>query len=346
MIFEGVTSWIHALTKPKEKPPEPPEQKFDPHYRRYAHLKTEAGEWKKPEVHEPGPRLSPEDKARERLEASLYKEAVEQVSFVEDMSGRNVSGYNSGSAWDHAWDEVNKLPLPQAHDLKDRLLVCHSNWQRMEDALEKIRSLRAELERSNRLQALEHEIQSMDAWLTHQEQNIPGSPLSKTHKKMDWFHHRLAEEKRIATQIDQNIQVKPYAEHGYPATEGRYRRTILHSMQTPILETVAETKSTRLKREMARTDQKAVKSELQTITFQIERELGATRPRQEVNRIMEEIQEGTFKVGAMSRVRDWFSSALGRMAGHAETPNLHYLVEQHRFLSQKLAKIEQVLQRN
>lgn len=295
-------------------------------------------------MHEPFPRLSPEEKTKERHEMAKYKEASDQVSFVEDMAGRHIAGYDLGAAWNHAWDVVNDLPPSQGLQLKDRLLVCHPRWEKLEDDLEKIRNLRAEVGRSVRIASLEQSVDGMSRWLNEQEEESLHSASPRARAKVRWFEQRIKEEENVSARIEENNEMKP--RHTDPLSTDNGRGAILHSMQTPILNTVAETKQKRLQKEMARSDQKAVQSERQTVTFQIERELGASHSSTEVAKIMTRINNGTFRVGALNRFRDWFSTKLGRMAGHADTPSLHELVEQHRQLSEKLKKIQEVLNNN
>lgn len=361
MLFD-IIGTIHRWTAPKEKPTPPAEATKDKNpvqaqskpaeavenpydsKSRYRHLKTEAGQWKKDEKRDIDykPWEPPTESAAERKSRLEYEDVTEQIAFLEDLASRPIPVYQQ-QAWDDGWRKVKGLGHIQAEELEDRLFACHPVWERVEIALEKVRQLRAE-NHDLHVKQLDDELKNAQKIIGRTRINGEGAHLAKTQQRFEYYTKRIQEEKRIGEALDKKPEVSSYKKKPFEIYDRDTKvRTILHSTQKPILETVSEQKHVRRQKEAAKVDKKRVIEELRVNTFELERELGSTRSRDEVRVAMERIQMGTFRVGVVSRTRDWFSSRLGKLAGHTDHKTLQELVEKHGNLTKTLEKIEEVL---
>lgn len=364
MLFDMVRNAIHQWSAPKTKedpivaPPDPskdrksvppapkaPEKFVNPYEpnSRYRHLKEADGSWRKVgEDKDWTPWKPPAESNKEKRARLEYEDIVEQVAFLEDLANRPTPVYQQ-QAWDDGWKKVGGLAPSQARELQDRLLACHPTWERVEMALEKVRQLRAE-DHGLHVEQLEDALRDAQGIMDRVRGGRDVIFFSNTRRRFEYYANRIQEEKKIGEALEKKPEVTSYKKKPFEIDERDTKvRTILHSARSPILETVSENKQTRRQKEAAKVDKKRIEEELRVTTFQIERELGSTRSRDEVRVTMERIQAGTFRVGAVSRVRDWFSSRLGKLAGHSEHRTLQELVEKHGNLTKTLEKIEEVL---
>ncbi|MBP6945521.1 hypothetical protein KBD61_04255 [Patescibacteria group bacterium] len=367
MLFD-IMGAIHRWSAPKTKeepevaptdpskdrksvPPTPKAPKkfvnpYEPNSR-YRHLKEEDGSWRKVSDDKDWTPWEPPAESNKEKRARLeYEDIVEQVAFLEDLANRPTPVYQQ-QAWDDGWRKVKGLLPIQSQELEDRLLACHPVWERVEVALERVRQLRAE-NHVLHVEELEDALKSAQVItqvvIGRTRINGGGAHLTKTRQRFEYYTKRIQEEKRIGEALDKKPEVSSYKKKPFEIYDRDTKvRTILHSTQTPILETVSENKQARRQKEAAKVDKKRIVEELRVTTFELERELGSTRSRDEVRVAMERIQMGTFRVGVVSRTRDWFSSRLGKLAGHTDHKTLQELVEKHGNLTKTLEKIEEVL---
>lgn len=363
MFFDIVRNAIHQWSAPKAEdpivaPPDPSKDRksipptpkapekfvnpYDPNSR-YRHLKETNGSWKKTAGGKDWtPWEPPAESNQEKMARLEYEDIVEQVAFLEDLVNRPTPLYQQ-QAWEDGWKKVGGLAPIQAQQLQDRLLACHPIWERVENALEKARLLRAE-DHVLHVKELEDAFKDAQMTLARVRGGRDIGFFSNTRRRFEYYADRIQEEKKIGEALDKKPEVSSYKKKPFEIDDRDTKvRTILHSAQSPILETVSENKQRRRQKEAAKADKKRIEEELRVTTFELERELGSTYTRDEARSVMERVQARTFRVGIVSRARDWFSHRLGKLAGHADHKTLHELVEKHNNLTKTLEKIEEVL---
>lgn len=367
MLFDIVRSAIHQWTAhPKEKDepvappaelskpagatsatPPAPEKIVNPYdsTSRYRHLKEKDGTWKKAANGKdwtpwqpPAPTLEME------LVEDLYKLAEERVIKIEKMAQQTPSVV-SLDEWNDVWKEVNKVSSRNILALKDRLLTVHPEWEKVDAIFEYARPDHERYDDS-RQDAASKALEGMNV-LARRLAQVDFGQLPRFFKKLRWYERRLDDARKTSKELS-NIrgsigQIEPSAT---PKTDTAKSmpggdRAWGHAH---IVESFRKDKNKGRAQDLMRAQYARLQKDLRETAFLVERELAATLPRQQVGVAMQQVREGTYRVAVMTRARDWFSSRLGKLAGHQSTHSLYELVEKYREMSQTMEKIEADLQ--
>lgn len=370
MFFDIVRSAIHQLTAPpKEKvepaPPsakpskpegaasaKPEAPKFVNPYdstSRYRHLKEADGSWKKVSDDKDWTPWQPPaldasiEKERER-EKVLYEYALKDVLEVEKDAAKTPPAH-SLDTWNAAWREVNKLSPANALALQDRLLILHPQWTRVETVFERARPDRRGYEEINQATTYGALADMKEAAIRLINQ---GGLTQFPHfsKKLGWYERRLEDADKTKEKLSMlrefigEINPAQSPENDVAKQVREEEQSAYHAQ---VIRLSAKDKNKGRAQDLMRTQYARLQKELQETSFLIERELATTLPRQQIGEAMQQVREGTYRVGVVTRARDWLSSRLGGLAGHQNAHSLHELVEKHRSMSQTMEKIKRDL---
>ncbi len=365
MFFDIVRTAIHQWTAPpkeKEGPVAPPAkpskpegatpvtpkapEKFVNPYEpnsRYRHLKEEDGSWRKVSKDKDWtPWQPPESAVKTEDAVALYKGAEETIEKIE-KNARQTPPLHSLGSWDSAWTEVVSLPISDTTKLKDRLLILHPHWAKVEGAFERIRPDR---------EGEGYGVSSQgDAVRVVEEMDTLARGLAQADfaqfprflKKLDWYERKLDDIRKTNKELLDIRRLIEVAEdrHTPKTSKGAERLAGLkEEARSKAAKSLLEDKNIHRARDLAQAQYKRLDKDLKETTFLIERELNATIPRNQVSEAMRQVHAGTYRVGTVTRMRDWFSSRLGGLAGHQDSHSLSELVEKHRDISQKMRDIK------
>lgn len=366
-IVRGAREAIHKWTAPpreKDEPVAPPAkpskpegatpatppapEKFVNPYdptSRYRHLKETDGSWRKVSKDKdwtpwqpPAPTLEME------VAEDLYKLAEEKVIKIEKTAQQTPS-IVSLDEWNDVWKEVNNASSYNVLALKDRLLTVHPEWEKVDAIFEYARPDHERYDDS-RQDAASQALEEMNL-LARRLAQVDFGQLPRFFKKLRWYERRLDDVRKTSKElsnirgsigrIESSTTPKTDTAKNMPGEERVWEHT-------HIVESFRKDKNKGRAQDLMRAQYARLQKDLRETAFLVERELAATLPRQQVGVAMQQVREGTYRVAVMTRARDWFSSRLGKLAGHQSTHSLYELVEKYREMSQTMEKIEADLQ--